>query len=96
MTSASSDVWQRHEHVGSPGLKEYIRHSFLPENGVGGVKIREIESKLYAMVREAMKAGIVDDIDWTTFPLPQTFLLEQLHRKVRTLLSLKVEMYANS
>lgn len=92
MTNLSADLWQGQTFVGPEQVRAYFEHSLMAQNGMDGIHHRDIEPKLIFIVREAMKAGSLDDINWATFPLPRTFLLAQLHRKVRNPPASKLEM----
>jgi hypothetical protein len=90
MTDLPAELWQWEQFIVPEQVRNYIKHSLLAKSCTDGITYGEIKAKLVSIVREATEKGVLDDINWATFPLPETFLLEQLHRKVGISLLTKV------
>jgi hypothetical protein len=61
----------------SLAVKDYVQRSFDADAAIPGIERAEIEAKLKQVLTEAAATGRLDDIDWKTYPLPQSIVQQQ-------------------
>lgn len=54
----------------------------MDANKIDGIDRADVEAKLKAVITAAKQNGTIDNIDWSTMPLPQQMLLEERKRSV--------------
>lgn len=57
-------------------VQEYIRRAFDSVNSVPGISQRDIASKLNETLRYYRDSEMLDQVDWSEYPLPQSILLK--------------------
>jgi hypothetical protein len=60
----------------SDEVRDYVQRAFAQENNVPGVSREEIQEKLKQVITEVAEKGIMDDVDWANYPLPQHFVVQ--------------------
>jgi len=66
----------------SPAIREYVKRSFSEANAIEGIEEADVQAKLKTVITAAKQNGTIDNIDWSTMPLPQQMLLEERKRSV--------------
>jgi hypothetical protein len=58
-------------------VKEYVRRSFDPDNEIPGISQKEMQVKLKAVITYFAERNWHDQVDWSTYPLPQNLLAQE-------------------
>ena len=61
-------------------VRDYVSRSFDEDVRVPGMEKRTIEMKLKDVITHYAQRGLLEQVDWANYPLPQTLLLEEARR----------------
>jgi hypothetical protein len=60
-----------------PAVRDYVRRAFAPENAIPDVPSAEMQAKLRETISYFAERNMQDEIEWTTYPLPQELIQEE-------------------
>ena len=55
----------------SDAVRRYVQRAFESDNAIPGIDGSAMQEKLKVVITQAAEDGIIDTIDWSTYPLPQ-------------------------
>ncbi|KAF2275616.1 uncharacterized protein EI97DRAFT_474943 [Westerdykella ornata] len=61
----------------SEPVRNYVRRAFEPQNEIKGISTEEMQVKLKSIISYYAERQMHDQIDWSTYPLPQQLLLQE-------------------
>jgi len=55
----------------SPSVRQYVQRAFEQDNAIPGIDPTAMQDKLKVVITKAAESGMIEAIDWSTYPLPQ-------------------------
>lgn len=65
----------------SEPVKAYVRRAFDPDNAIPGITHQELQEKLKSIISYFAERQMQDQMDWSTYPLPQNLIREERQRQ---------------
>ena len=66
----------------SPAVREYVQRAFESDNAIPGIDPKAMQDKLKVVITDAAESGHLEEIDWTTYPLPQHLIKQERDQAV--------------
>lgn len=63
--------------IWTPEVREYVQRAFEQDNAIRGIDKTAMEERLKAVITKAAEMGQLDNIDWSTYPLPQHLIKQE-------------------
>ena len=61
----------------SDDIREYVQRAFAPENAIPGIDSAALQEKLKRVITVAAEEGRTQEIDWSTYSLPQELIRQE-------------------
>ena len=61
----------------SPAVRQYVQRAFEQDHAIPGIDQRAMQEKLKFIITAAAESGDLQNIDWTTCPLPQHLIKQE-------------------